>query len=80
MRFRDEILRGVRLDAILFALALLAVVIHRMVRLEASAPAPAVEQPEQPPKPAVIGGSALPGSTPPPPPAHGNPVTLVRSK
>jgi hypothetical protein len=76
MPFRDEILRGIRLAAILFALVLLAVVIHRMVRVDVSTTG---AQPEasQKPAPLVIGGSS-PGSIPPPPPTRGNPVTLVR--
>jgi hypothetical protein len=84
MHFRDEILRGIRLAAIVFALALLGVVLHRMVAIEASAPAAVAEQPvaapEAPPKPtppAITGG--LPGSIPPPPPIHGSAMPSVRA-
>jgi hypothetical protein len=83
MTFRDEILRGIRLAAIVFALALLALVLHRMVNIDLSAPAVAAEQPAAVPKPApqpaVIGGSAARGSIPPPPPGHGNAVTSIRN-
>lgn len=80
MHFRDEILRGIRVAAILFTLGLLVVVIVRMVHVDLSASAPAAEHPAEAPKPAIIGGSVPPGSIPPPPPSRGNATKLVRTQ
>ena len=78
MHFREEILRGIRMALIVFALGLLAVVIHRMVRIDFAA-VPAAAQPAEtkPAGPPIIGGSS-PGSIPPPPPGQPKPITLVR--
>ncbi len=84
MGFRDEILRGIRVAAILFALGLLVVVIVRMVHVNLAASAPLaaqpVDSPKAAPKPAIIGGSVPPGSIPPPPPSRGNAAKLVRAR
>jgi hypothetical protein len=76
MHFRDDILRGVRLAAIVFALALFAMVLHRIVRVDTPGPATVSAKPVAAPKPApqppIIGGSASPGSIPPPPPVRAN--------
>ena len=70
VRLRNQILRGVRIAAILITLGLIALVVYQFVpfgQVRAEAPKPST-------KPAVIGGST-PGGLPPPPPARGSAIS-----
>ena len=79
MSFRAEILRGVRMAAILFAVFLGALTVYRMVRatpsevkLEPPAPAPSSTTP------AAAQSPSLGSDYPPPPPRPGGPAQIHR--
>jgi hypothetical protein len=67
MRFREDILRGVRLGGILFALLLVGVATYRVLR-ESPAPDPQPEKQEAPRQASSSDPPIGPSLVPPPPP------------
>jgi hypothetical protein len=74
MRFRDDILRGIRMAAILFALGMLGIAAYRMLRIEpaqqtnAAAPKAAPAPVKPAPKAAPEKRTSAPHTVIPPPP------------
>jgi hypothetical protein len=80
MTFGREILRGVRLAAILFAVFLFGLTVYRMVHItpmEEQPPAPAAGVPSKPPPKPVARSSS--SDYPPPPPRSGASTGVRRS-